>query len=230
MLASDRVDTMARAHHIFLRLLLTGSLASRAFGFVRTPQATYVHHPILVLNLSSKALTATSNEWQFHVAPMQCYTNAPLRTLFRTLSDDAILWTEMEKTTDLLEGSLEKRFGPPGHKNIVLQLGGNDPLQIRNCLERFEQEEYTFAEVNLNCGCPSIEAGGAATYGASLMTQPGLTKELLQAIVASSVGDCKTSLKCRIAVAETMDELDARSEEQDYVMLHNYVQHACEAG
>ena len=169
-----------------------------------------------------------SSRQQFHVAPMQCYTNAPLRTLFHTLSDNAVLWTEMEKTSDLLNGSFEKRFGEPGHKNIVLQLGGNDVKEIQKCLVQLKNEGYTFDEVNLNCGCPSIESGGAATYGASLMKKPALTRDLLQSI-ASTV-DCRVSLKCRTAVAETTEELERNNEEENYAFLHNYIQHACAAG
>ena len=37
----------------------------------------------------------------FHVAPMQTYTNTPLRRLFRSLSPSSVLWTEMEKLEDL---------------------------------------------------------------------------------------------------------------------------------
>lgn len=126
----------------------------------------------------------------------------------------------MEKVDHLLTGSLEKRFGPPGHKKgVVLQLGGSE------CLERVANEGYTFHEVNLNCGCPSIETGGAMTYGASLMKQPELTQELLQSIV--STVECKVSLKCRIAVLESMDEI---KQAVDYTKLHAYVQHASDAG
>ena len=38
-----------------------------------------------------------------HVAPMQCYTNRHLRRMLRLLSSDAILWTEMEKVSDVLK-------------------------------------------------------------------------------------------------------------------------------
>jgi hypothetical protein len=47
----------------------------------------------------------------FHVAPMQCYTNRHLRYFFRLLSEKAVLWTEMEKTDDLLmSNSAGKRY------------------------------------------------------------------------------------------------------------------------
>lgn len=189
---------------------------------------TFLHASLIHLNSSLGMAREESPRHEFHVAPMQCYTNAPLRALFQTLSDNAVLWTEMEKTSDLLNGSFEKRFGEPGHKNIVLQLGGNDVAEIAKCLVQLKKEGYTFDEVNLNCGCPSVESGGAGTYGASLMKKPELTRDLLQSI-ASTV-DCRVSLKCRTAVVETAEELERINEKENYAYLHNYIQHACAGG
>jgi hypothetical protein len=64
--------------------------------------------PLNVDNLKGRAEYATrkgpgdQNGLLFHVAPMQCYTNRHLRYFFRLLSEKAVLWTEMEKTDDLL--------------------------------------------------------------------------------------------------------------------------------
>ena len=49
------------------------------------------------------AIVGPSRQLLCHVAPMQTYTNAPLNFLLRRLSRSAVLWTEMEKTADLLE-------------------------------------------------------------------------------------------------------------------------------
>lgn len=206
----------------FLRLVVVLSQCLRVFSFAISLHASATHLD------SFLRMERHEQSCQFHVAPMQCYTNAPLRTLFQALSDNAVLWTEMEKTNDLLNGSLEKRFGEPGHKSIVLQLGGSDVKEIGKCLVHLENEGYTFDEVNLNCGCPSIESGGAATYGASLMKKPALTRDLLQLIV--STVDCRVSLKCRTAVAETTEELERNNEKETYAFLHNYIQHVCAAG
>ena len=208
----------------FLQLVVVHSQLFSASTFVTSLHQAFPTH----LDSSLGAASSDESSRQFHVAPMQCYTNAPLRTLFQTLSDNAVLWTEMEKTHDLLNGSFEKRFGEPGHKNIVLQLGSNDVSEIHKCLVQLEKEGYTFDEVNLNCGCPSIESGGAASYGASLMKEPTLTRDLLLSI-ASTV-DCRVSLKCRTAVVETTEELERNNEEESYAFLHNYIQHACAAG
>jgi tRNA-dihydrouridine synthase A len=163
--------------------------------------------------------------YEFHVAPMQGYTNAPLRYFFRLLSPDAVLWTEMEKVRDLKEAmfkhslgdGLWKRFGAPTdqweNNPITLQLGGDDPHRMRECVKRLCQSGYIFPQFNLNCGCPSIEAGGA-DFGASLMKQPDLTRQLIQAIGDGCSGyklngnDCTVSLKSRIAVFETPEEME----------------------
>jgi hypothetical protein len=184
---------------------------------------------------------------------MQGYTNAPLRYFFRLLSPDAVLWTEMEKVKDinnifLLTGNsaaaaLEKRFGSPYNQQqqrLTLQLGGNDPNTLEQCIKSLSQAGYSsgighaFDEINLNCGCPSIEAGGATDYGASLMKQPELTRVLIQAIhnaaaaTASSQPTTTTtndngdnvsprsptttvSLKCRTAVYETVHDMEQAS-------------------
>ena len=57
----------------------------------------------------------------------------------------------------------------------------------------------------MNCGCPSIETGGAATYGASLMRQPSLTRDLVHAIRDATPSSTAVSLKC---VEDTLDELE----------------------
>ena len=62
-------------------------------------------------------------------------------------------------------------------------IGTADVTQIRTVLPPLLQAHGScFDQVNLNCGCPSIQAGGAATYGASLMQQPAQTAALVQAL------------------------------------------------
>ena len=126
--------------------------------------------------------------YEFHIAPMQCYTNLPLRRFLNLLSPSSILWTEMEKVNDILESSTDthantqnqndslvhawsKRLGSPldDHSNLVLQ------------------HYNTLRGVNLNCGCPSIESGGASYYGASLMKDAELTGKLVHAMKESIV-------------------------------------------
>jgi tRNA-dihydrouridine synthase A len=180
---------------------------------------------------------------EFHVAPMQGYTNAPLRFLLRKLAPDVVLWTEMEKVVDLLDASdlaLDKRFGLDPDP-IVIQLGGNDVDQMRVCVERIclaHDNNYRIRAFDLNCGCPSIESGGASSFGASMMKQPELTRDLLRTIQecsatasssSSSSRPVDVSLKCRIAVFESSEDMHELGE-AEYKQLHNYVTHAVEGG
>jgi len=187
------------------------------------------------VHASASSKVSTSQAIRFHLAPMQCYTNLAFRRLFQAISPDTTLWTEMEKVPDIIHAdaaALARRFGMPGHKPLVLQLGGNDPMSIRQCIRHLSHHGYEFDEINLNCGCPSIESGGAATYGASLMKQPKLTHDLIAAIAeATSSTATVVSLKCRTAVYDTPEELQHRGRlEEDYRRLHDYIQHAYDGG
>eukprot|EP00429_Kryptoperidinium_foliaceum_P006593 CAMPEP_0176012992 /NCGR_PEP_ID=MMETSP0120_2-20121206/6079_1 /TAXON_ID=160619 /ORGANISM="Kryptoperidinium foliaceum, Strain CCMP 1326" /LENGTH=372 /DNA_ID=CAMNT_0017345891 /DNA_START=409 /DNA_END=1527 /DNA_ORIENTATION=+ len=142
----------------------------------------------------------------------------------------------MEKVPDLLAAdsrALERRFGLPGpRKDFVLQLGGNDPNDLRKCIHKLSFHGYSFREINLNCGCPSIESGGASLFGASLMKDPTLTGDLLAAISDATGGD-KTvvSLKCRTAVFEDIEEMQQNwNEERSYLRLIDYISEAERGG
>jgi tRNA dihydrouridine synthase A len=179
--------------------------------------------------------------FEFHVAPMQGYTNLPLRRLLHGLSPNTttFLWTEMEKVPDLLAADaagLQRRFGPPRHDQddylfqpLVLQLGGNHPDTMRRCLQHLSKHGYSFRQVNLNCGCPSVEAGGAASYGATLMKQPRLTQQLI-AVLRKGCPAAEISLKCRIAVWETGEDVGRPWSAQEYEKLATYIGCAQEGG
>jgi len=151
---------------------------------------------------------------------------------------------------------LTKRFGTPAGDHArdqppppVLQLGGNDPQAIEACVSALINDfGYDFPEINLNCGCPSIEAGGAADFGASLMKQPDVTHDAIHAIhrgcqssSSSSISTTVVSLKCRTAVFETVDEMEAillggppsavkAWKDQQFQTLCKYLSHAQAGG
>jgi tRNA dihydrouridine synthase A len=194
----------------------------------------------LILELClSTSVTKYNDEQNFHVAPMQGYTNASTRYLFHGLSPTSIQWTEMEKVEDLmptgsrndLQSALIKRLGPPSQytegNHLVLQLGGNDPKTIRHCVEK-SLDLYNFREINLNCGCPSIESGGASTFGASLMKNVELTSRLVESIKSGGSG-FDVSVKCRIAVMDSVEDMHDLKDD-DYSYLHRYVEAIKKAG
>ena len=189
------------------------------------------------------------NGFEFHVAPMQCYTNQPLRRLFHLLSPSSMKWTEMEKLDDLypasvldhdprlyLQNALIKRFqSPTAYEEgsyLALQLGTNDPQRLQQCLKETFHIGYNFHEINLNCGCPSIESGGASTYGASLMKQEVLTGQLVSSIRSAIDKEFEgfdtkpdISVKCRIGTFDTYEDMLQHGplNDQDYEKLKSYL-------
>uniref|UniRef100_A0A7S4EQR4 DUS-like FMN-binding domain-containing protein n=1 Tax=Pseudo-nitzschia australis TaxID=44445 RepID=A0A7S4EQR4_9STRA len=194
------------------------------------------------LTITTAYESSSPSKTQFHVAPMQCYTNARTRKLFDLLSPSSIKWTEMEKLDDIyprtesvdyLLDALEKRLGSPENHhdkaNLVLQLGTNDPDRLQRCVEHTIQHYDNIQEINLNCGCPAIESGGASTYGASLMKDAKLTGQLvksarkgLEGSLGTSHACPKISVKCRIAVFETDQDMRLLTG-RDYDYLKDYV-------
>ena len=115
----------------------------------------------------------------------------------------------------------------------MLQLGGNDVHKIRSVVKR-AVSLYDFRSINLNCGCPSITSGGAATFGASLMKDKELTAELLGAIKEEiSAKPVTVSLKCRIGVVDTPTDLEewyGKGAEWRHQFLYDYIESSVDKG
>lgn len=176
-------------------------------------------------------VTGFASSSEFHIAPMQCYTNQPLRKLYNYLSPTCLKWTEMEKVDDLIpniDQAIHKRLdGEEDESNLILQLGSNDATRLHDCV-RIASEQYpNLREINLNCGCPAIDTGGAPTYGASLMKDTSLTAQLVESMVSAT--DIGISVKCRIGVFDTAEDVIPIGDEQ-YQYLQNYIAAIYDAG
>jgi tRNA-dihydrouridine synthase A len=128
--------------------------------------------------------------WRFSVAPMMEWTDRHCRVVHRTLSSRARLYTEMVTTGAVLHGPRERLLGfSPAEQPVALQLGGSDPADLARAARI--AEDFGYAEVNLNVGCPSdrVQEG---RFGACLMTEPAL------------VGDCVAAMKAAVAVPVTV--------------------------
>ncbi|KAJ1615968.1 hypothetical protein T492DRAFT_1109719 [Pavlovales sp. CCMP2436] len=197
---------------------------------------------LAVIAAALAPLGASELPTRFHVAPMQVYTNSHLRALLRALSPSAVLWTEMEKTDDLLarpDVIAQRLRHACEQQPLVLQLGGNEPRALAEAARRAAaQFGQGLAEVNINCGCPSIETGGA-NYGASLMRDPALTLAIVDAVAAACPG-LPVSVKCRLGVRERWGGEEAAAttqpdsgwwpERDDYDALLRYVRHISSSG
>jgi tRNA-dihydrouridine synthase A len=133
----------------------------------------------------------------------------------------------MITTGALIYGDVERHLGYSYEEHpVALQLGGSDPKALAQCAKLAQQ--YRYAEVNLNVGCPSdrVQSG---QFGACLMKQPALVAECVQAM--REVVDIPVTVKTRIGV----DDLDSYEFLTDFIGTVNnagcevFVMHARKA-
>ena len=133
---------------------------------------------------------------------MMDWTDRHCRYLHRLLSREALLYTEMVTAPALVRGgALHLLAHNPQEHPVALQLGGSDPDELAQAARLGGEAGYV--EINLNCGCPSdrVQSG---TFGAVLMTQPGLVAECVAAMRAAV--DVEITVKCRIGVDDQVPE------------------------
>ena len=130
------------------------------------------------------------------VAPMMDWTDRHCRYLHRLMSRHVLLYTEMVTAPAVVHGDRDRLLGfDPAEQPVALQLGGSDPVQLAEAARI--AEGYGYAEINLNCGCPSdrVQSG---SFGAVLMETPQIVADCVAAMIdAVSV---PVTVKCRIGV------------------------------
>ncbi|MEJ6401551.1 tRNA dihydrouridine(20/20a) synthase DusA [Yoonia sp. 2307UL14-13] len=148
--------------------------------------------------MSSFSETDLRGHARLSVAPMMDWTDRHCRYLHRLMSRHALLYTEMVTAPAVLHGDRDRLLGfDPAEQPVALQLGGSDPAQLAEAARI--AAAYGYAEVNLNCGCPSdrVQSG---RFGAVLMEEPALVAECCSAMIAAV--DIPVTVKCRIGVDE----------------------------
>ena len=89
------------------------------------------------------------------IAPMVRYSTRAMRYLWRQLSSQCLLYTEMITAISLLKGDCEKLLAySPCEKPLALQIADNSLERLSMCARI--AEEHGFDEINLNIGCPSL--------------------------------------------------------------------------
>ena len=80
-------------------------------------------------------------------------------------------------------------------KPVALQLGGAEPAEL--ALAARIGEEFGYAEINLNCGCPSdrVKEG---RFGACLMAEPTRVADCVSAMRGAT--SLPVTVKCRIGI------------------------------
>jgi tRNA-dihydrouridine synthase A len=139
---------------------------------------------------------AASAAARLSVAPMMDWTDRHCRYLHRLMSQHVLLYTEMVTAPAIIHGDRDRLLGfHTAEQPVALQLGGSDPAQLAQAARI--GADYGYAEVNLNCGCPSdrVQSG---SFGAILMENPKLVADCAAAMIA--VVDVPVTVKCRVGV------------------------------
>eukprot|EP00924_Labyrinthula_sp_SR-Ha-C_P002865 snap_masked-scaffold_13-processed-gene-9.34-mRNA-1 protein AED:0.01 eAED:0.01 QI:0/-1/0/1/-1/1/1/0/343 len=145
--------------------------------------------------------------FEISIAPMMEVTTRHFRYLSRLLSSKTILYTEMVVSSTIVhrKENLDPWLGfSKEEKPVVLQLGGNDPKELEECAKI--ALEYGYDEINLNCGCPSSKVAGNE-FGASLMLNPTLVREIYLAMKRGVDGKIPVTIKCRLG-CDDQDEYE----------------------
>lgn len=149
------------------------------------------------------------------VAPMMGYTDKHARMLFRLISPNSLLFTEMVVASALLLGDRNRFIQHGADAPCALQLGGSNPRELAECAAIAEEGGYQ--EVNLNVGCPSDRVQQGA-IGACLMAEPELVGDCVAAM--QSACNIPVTVKCRIGI----DDQDS------YEAFSNFIQIVSQKG
>jgi tRNA-dihydrouridine synthase A len=121
---------------------------------------------------------------------MMDWTDRHCRVFHRLLSRRARLYTEMVTTAAVLRGHRDRLLGFDAAEHpVAVQLGGSEPADLAEAAHI--AEDFGYAEINLNIGCPSERVQNGA-FGACLMLEPEL------------VGDCVAAMKARVKIPVTV--------------------------
>ncbi|MEL6578569.1 MAG: tRNA dihydrouridine(20/20a) synthase DusA [Cyanobacteria bacterium J06621_12] len=150
------------------------------------------------------------------IAPMMDRTDRHYRYFMRQITQRTLLYTEMIVAQAIIHGDRSKLLDfSPAEKPLILQIGGDNPVQLAECAKI--GEDWGYDAINLNIGCPSPRVQNG-NFGACLMTQPELVAEAVAKM--QQVVDIPVTVKHRIGV----DECDR------YEDMTNFIKIVSEAG
>jgi len=144
------------------------------------------------------------------------WTDLHCRYFHRLLSHHALLYTEMVTTGALIHGDIARHLRyNPAEQPVALQLGGSDPTDLAHCAKLAEQ--WGYAEINLNCGCPS-ERVQRGSFGACLMREPAL------------VADCVKAMLDSVSIPVTVKHRIGIDQSESYDFVRDFVEVVSQAG
>jgi tRNA-dihydrouridine synthase A len=124
------------------------------------------------------------------------WTDRHCRFFLRLVSQHVVLYTEMLTTGAILHGDTERFLAMNAEEHpVALQLGGSNPGDLAAACKL--AEHYAYAEINLNCGCPSdrVQSG---MFGAVMMKNAAITADCVAAM--RDAVDLPVTVKHRIGV------------------------------
>ncbi len=147
---------------------------------------------------------------------MMDWTDRHCRHFHRLLTKRARLYTEMVTTGALLHGDVGRHLDfDPFEQPVALQLGGSEAGDLAACARLGER--WGYAEINLNCGCPSERVQRGA-FGACLMAEPRL------------VATCVAAMREAVAIPVTVKHRIGLDRSEDYGFVRDFVGIVSEAG
>ena len=137
---------------------------------------------------------------KFCVAPMMGYTTPYARKLYRILSKNSFLFSEMIATKSLIhsksrENIIDNDFINP----VALQVGGSEIEDLTKASKI--AIDYNYDEINLNVGCPS-KAVQKGSFGACLMKDKVLVRNCIEALQNDNI---EATLKCRLGLGNILN-------------------------
>ena len=137
---------------------------------------------------------------KFCVAPMMGYTTPYARKLYRILSNNSFLFSEMIATKSLIysksrENIIDNDFNNP----VALQVGGSEIDDLTKASQI--AVDYNYDEINLNVGCPS-KAVQKGSFGACLMKDKSLVRNCIEALQNDKI---EATLKCRLGLGKELN-------------------------
>ncbi len=160
--------------------------------------------------------TGSKPNRRFCVAPMLDWTDRHCRFFLRLISQHAVLYTEMLTTGAILHGDTERFLAMNAEEHpVALQLGGSNPCDLAAACKL--AEKYAYAEINLNCGCPSdrVQSG---MFGAVMMKNAAIT------------ADCVASMRDAVDLPVTVKHRIGVDDYDSYDFLCQFVGTLSEAG
>ena len=137
---------------------------------------------------------------KFCVAPMMGYTTPYARKLYRILSKNSFLFSEMIPAKSLIysksrDNIIDNDFDNP----VALQVGGSEIDDLKQASKI--AIDYNYDEINLNVGCPS-KAVQKGSFGACLMKDKILVRNCMEALQDEKI---ESTLKCRLGLGRELN-------------------------